>query len=422
MAYRRVGNGQRQGCTSAIAVMIVMLLEPRALAFPPMLSSAGQLDFSYGSTVTVSGGQATAYKPESKLFYTADRRWWAVLGSAVEGAQGVFLYGLDSGHKWQRILQLPGADPWAKADTLLVGSTLYVALRDNRSVSGNPRRSELHRVTYSGGGAWGNPVGPTTITTASPETLTIARDSLGRLWTTYESSLHIRVGHTEPNGTTFTFADLPVPAVESDDIAAVTAFGSDADRRIGVFWSNQAAQRDFFAWRFDSDPISNSFWHIETAYGGGVGGCSSLCADDHANLKVSGDEVYVAVKTSKNDVASPKSTDPLIVLLRRSGAGSWSAYPVSTVADDATRPIVLLAPSLSNLWVFAAKGSGVYVWESAFGSPNFGSSPRVWTKGGSTTLANPTSTKQLITEDTGAVVETSSSSKAQYWHNEFLPQ
>jgi hypothetical protein len=388
-----------------------------------MLSSSGQADFGYGSTVDVAGGPSTAYKPESKLFYTADHRWWAVLGTSVDSAQGVFLYRLDGSHRWQRVLELPNSDPWAKADALLDGDTLYVALRDNRSLSGNARRSELHRISYLGDGEWATPAAPTLITTSNPETVTLARDSLGRLWTAYESSLQIRVGHTAPGGTSFTFASLPTSAVNADDIATITAFGdAESGHRIGVLWSDQVAKRDFFAWRFDDDSISDGAWHIETAYGGGVGGCSAACADDHVNVKAWGDEIYAAVKTSLNDASNPNPSDPLIVLLRRSGGGSWTAYPVSPVADNATRPTVVLAPSLGHLWVFATRGSGVYLWDSPFSSPDFDTSPRVWTKGGSTSLSNATSTKQPTSAASGTVVETSSTGKAQYWHNEFLPQ
>jgi len=397
-----------------LAVAACLLGAGAARAFPPKLSASGVLDFAYGDQVTASGAQATAYKPESKLFYTDDDRWWAVLGAG----SGVHLYQLVN-HDWEVTRDFPGADPWAKADTLLDGDTLYVSLRDNRSVSGNPRVSTLYTLTYLGDGSWSAPSGPTTITTGNPETLTIARDSTGRLWTTYESSLRINVGSTAPGGTAFTFATLPTSDVNSDDISAITAFGTaTSGYKIGVFWSDQAAQRDWFAWRRDDDPIASSSWHIETAYGGGVGGCSKLCADDHVNIKVNGDTLYVGVKTSLNDPASPNPDDPLIVLLRRSASGAWSAFPVSPVSQGATRPVVLLAPASDRIWVFAARSSTEDVWESSLSSPGFSSGAfATWTKG----AVNSTSTKQLITSTSGAVVETSASGHEEYWHNEFLP-
>jgi hypothetical protein len=208
--------------------------------------------------------------------------------------------------------------------------------------------------------------------------------------------------------------------VDGDDISSITAFGGN---RIGVFWSDQHSRRDIFAWRADSDPVTAD-WHYETAYGDGVGGCptstSALCADDHMNVKVSGDQVFVAIKTSLNDASSPVPGDPLISLLHRNGRGRWSSSTVSTVSQDATRPIVVLSPRQSKIWVWATRGSEVDVWESPFKAPSFSTSGYVpWVKGVS--VNDATSTKQIATARSGVVVEVSATGKDQYWHNEFLP-
>ena len=395
-------------------------------AFPSKLSSSGKLDYTYAGSVESAGGSGTTYKPESKLFYTGDGgaepiRWWAVLGSPGSSpAAGVWLWELDD-HVWEPEVLLPGADAWAKADTLYQGGTLYISLRDNEgSETGNPRASTLYSMVYLGGGNWGPIAGPTTITTSSPETLTIARDSRGRLWTTYESGGKIKVGHTAPSETSFTFQTISRSNVKSDDISSVTAFGGD---RIGVFWSDQNAKRNVFAWRSDSDGLTAD-WHYETAYGGGVGRCptraSARCADDHLNIKVYGNEVFVAIKSGLNDGKSPSARDPLISLLHRDPDGKWSASTVSTVAQDATRPIVVLSPKQSKVWVWATRGSEVDVWESSLNDLSFRASASTpWVRGVS--VNDATSTKQTTTARSGVVVEVSAAGKNQFWHNEFLP-
>ena len=425
--------------SSLVAVALVALVATgpgagAALATAPW-KVAGQLDFNYGAQVQVAGGAATGERSESKLFYTPDHRWWAVLGnSAGSGGPGVYLYEL-VGHVWTERLELPDADPWMKADTLFAASdaTLYATLRDNRSTSDNPRESAFYRLGYLGAGMWESLSGPTAITTKNPEVLTLARDSLGRVWVAFEDAGYIRVLHTQPGSTTFSpLARLPLPAkVSSDDVAAVRTFTGPDGPAVGVMWSDQIDRTFGFAWRDDDDPTAPlsagvaPSWEVETAYGDGIAGCGTTgdaslerCGDDHISLASNGQTVYAAIKTSLNDGAEADPADPLIVLLRRSPDGTWDSFEVSSVAENATRPIVVVNPLLDRLHVFA-NYRGVHVWESPLGYPAFSAANRArWTAGGT---GNPTSTKQPVTPASGTVVETSHRSRTEYHHNEFLP-
>ena len=414
---------------SMVLLMAVLVAgAPAAHAFPAKLSANGQQDFSYGSSAQSSGGPATTAKPESKLFYTGDGvsepvRWWAVLGtSGPNPAAGVWLFELVD-HAWVARTMLPGADPWAKADTVFDGTTLYVSTRDQTaSAPGNPRQSSLYKIPYLGNGTFGAVQEPFPITTSNIETLTIAVDSVGRVWTTFERGGQIWVGFITAGGTSFSWTTVSSTNVNSDDISAITAF----DGKIGVFWSDQVARKDFFAWRSDGAAVNPPApWTVETAFGGGVGQCptasSQLCADDHMNIKVSGNEVYVAVKTSLGDGANVSQSDPLITLLRRDAAGTWASFPVSPVAQHATRPITVLSPQQNAIWVWAQRGREIDVWESSFTSPGFNSNGFVpWIANAGTTT-DATSTRQLTTSSTGTVVEASVNASRQYWHNEFLP-
>jgi hypothetical protein len=421
----------RGSLAAALVVGLLVAGLPAAQAFPTKLSANGQQDFNYGSSAQSSGGPATTTKPESKLFYTGDGvsepvRWWAVLGTSGQNAPsaGVWLFELVN-HAWVARMQLPGADPWAKGDTVFDGTTLYVSTRDQTaSAPGNPRQSSLYKIPYLGNGTFGTAnIGPFPITTANIETLTIAVDTVERVWTTFEQGQQIKVAFTAAAGTSFSQpTTISQTNVNSDDISAITAF----DGKIGVFWSDQVARKDFFAWRSD-DAAVNPLppWNVETAFGGGVGGCptasSGLCADDHMNLKVSGNEVYVAIKTSLGDGAGTSPSDPLITLLRRSANGSWASFPVSPVSQHATRPIMVLSPLQDRIWVWAQRAREIDVWESSFTSPGFNSNGFVpWIANGGTSN-DATSTRQLTTSQTGTVVEASVNASTQYWHNEFLP-
>jgi hypothetical protein len=294
-----------------------------------------------------------------------------VLGtsSGSRGA-GAYLYELVD-HSWRERMLLPQSDPWMRADTLFVGQNLYVALRDNRSVTGNPRQSLLYRLTYQGAGTWSPSSQPTPITKVNVEALTIAFDSQARLWTAFRrvagGQQVVTVGHTQPGGTTFTLETLAT-GVTSDDLSAVTSFNGASGSRIGVMWSDQSSKTFRFAWRSDSDPFGS--WNREVAYGGGLGcGSGKSCADDHINMTAHNGTIYAAVKTSLND-STPVATDPLIVLLRRDAAGTWGSFTVSPVSENASRPVVLLSPSTGRVYVFATY-RGVSVWESSLSSPSF---------------------------------------------------
>ena len=416
---------RRSAFLVTVASVLALAVAQPSWALPPKLSANGVADFQYGSLVESHGGPATGYRQESKLFYTGDGsvepvRWWGVFGTSGVSASsaGIWLWELVD-HSWVSRRKLEGADAWMKADVLFDGSTAYVSLRDNaNSITGNPRQSLLYRIAYAGNGAWGSILGPTLITNRDPESLAIAKDSAGRLWSTFEDGLRIKVGSTSPGGTTFTYQELPTLNVNADDVSSITAFGGD---KIGVMWSNQAQRKVFFAWRRDTDPVDS--WTVETAYGGGVGGCPTVngtnCADDHVSLMAYGEEIYAAIKTSLND-QSGTSGDPLIAVLRRNASGVWTAFPVSPVSQNATRPVLVLSPVENAMYVFASRASEVDVWESPFSSPSFAPNTHpVWVKA-STAASNPTSTKQVTNSATGTVVLTSVQGSKTYYHNELL--
>jgi hypothetical protein len=401
--------------------------------WPARWSPAGRMDFSYGTDATTGDFPATRNKPENKLFFTPDRRWWAVLGIGnvqavrTSGGAGVYLLEL-VGHEWRPRLRLPGADPWERADTAIRGRLLYIALRDNRSLPGNTRTSRLYEMEYREDGTWDVLSGPTLITSDNPETLDLALDSRGHLWVTYRFRGRIKVGVADRAGARFRFGFLPSSTVTDDDISAIGSFGTGAtDQKIGVLWSDAKGKRFMFAWRLDRAFSQDGAWHVETAYGDGVGGCptatSDVCADDHINMKAHGDQIYAVVKTGLSDSINADPNDPLAVVLRRDASGTWSAHPVSRVEQNPSRPILVIAPHLQRIFVFAEKANrGTYVWQSPLDPPAFNEMLfQPWTVSENIVLTDPTSTSQLIRPGVRIVVETSSGRENQYWHNEFLP-
>ena len=249
------------------------------------------------------------------------------------------------------------------------------------------------------------------------ETITVALDTVNRVWVAFEQGSAIKAAYLPPGTTTFKIIRVSDTGVTADDIAAVVAYGPG---RIGVFWSDQASHRFLFASRADTAPVKRTSFTIEEAFGPATG-CptttSTACADDHVNIKAVGDTLYAAVKTSLNDVLPSDPADPLIVLLKRTSSG-WTPFEVSDVVADFTRPIVVVDPTADQVHVFAnVLGGDTYVWHAAASAPVF-SGPQPWTTDDTSILSNPTSTKQPVSAATGLVAMTSTpKSPHRYWYN-----
>lgn len=393
---------------------------------PRIAAPGGRADFAYGPKVVIGTQPATEEETESKLFYTTDNRWWGVLGtSAQQGPRpGLYLFELVDG-SWQPRIQLPGADPWAKADTAFDSGTgkLYVSARaDDSPTSGRPRVVKLYDFRYQGAGKWSAPAGPARIFSESPESVTIAVDSQDRVWATFMRKGVLRVRVKPASAAEFEEVRVPARKARPDDVPAIVAWGDEGDRRIGILWSDQRSNWFLFAWRSDRAQIAERSWHVETAYGGpdAVGGCpsrpSDACADDHISLKANGDRVYAAVKTSLNDAPFPVLNDPQILVLERTGdAPEWLATPVSPVGHGATNPTLLLAPEVDGLYVFAPRGQTILMWSSSLSRPQFGGF-LVWMRPGSEGVA--TTTKQPVTPESGGVVIGSNQELEVYLNNE----
>ena len=135
------------------------------------------------------------------------------------------------------------------------------------------------------------------------ETLVIAKDSTGMLWATWTQNISggrlVYTNHTVGNNDASwsTPAILPVGSqgigvtTDGDDISTIVAFTVSDEHRIGVFWSNQADSKDYFAWH--ADGTADTAWTGETALSG------NGQADDHMNIKTDASgQLYVVVKTS----------------------------------------------------------------------------------------------------------------------------
>src|SRR5919197_1872552 len=427
-ARRDVRRGPRARSLVAGAVLgVAAALLPVAVSAAPV--TAGFRDFSYGTSVSAPTGQ----KPESKLWFN-DGRWWAVLFNTTTGRFEIYGFNKDTQatNAWTSTGVAVDGRRTAEADVKWVSNgKLYVVTHIHEGATTTDKTVNVKRYGYTPGATpgTGRYTLETTKTVASGafETAVLERDGAGHLWVTWTAAnagggRSVFVTHTVASDTDFvTPFVLPVANannLSADDISTMIATGG----KVGVLWSNQATTQLLFAVHNDAD--SDRTWTSKVLC------ATTRCPDDHLNIKAlegSGTgESFAIVKTSLNDIASPP-TAPLIVLYHVDMATlAIDSHTVWTVADNATRGIVLLDRENRDAYAFSAapccSGGVVYMKKAPFSNLTFSSglgTPFIKSTT-DTKVNNPTSTKQSLDSTTGLLVLAGDDGTRTYLHN-FLP-
>jgi chitodextrinase len=378
----------------------------------PAASPTTYRDHAYSSAVT-SGPSAD--KPQSKLWFQ-DGAWWSIMLSPSDNT--VHIFELRADHTWRDTGTVVDSRPNSTGDALWDqgADKLYVASR----ASGSAAR--LMRLSYNPltRRYAADPGYPVNISPGSSESITIAKDSTGKLWATFTRQSQVWVTHSTTSDQTWTTPFRPPvtdTAITSDDISSIITMRG----KIGVIWSDQVSQSFRFVTHTDGAPDTAAGWGpLERPLAG------TRLADDHINIKdIAADDdgkLYAAIKTSLGDDPSDPSNAALVALVVRNGAGEWSSHTVGTVADDLTRPMVLLDETNRQIHVFATfpvGGGVIYHKTSPIGNIGFGTgrgTPFVTWPGARVNDAS--GTKQPVNANTGIVVLANDASAFRYYHSE----
>ncbi len=395
----------------------------RSAPTPPVHSSGAALGFSdeVWSAIDQNPASPTRDKPQSKL-WMADGTWWGILytdGVADNLASGYYIYRFDAAAQaWSNTGTATDERDRSHADVLWdeASERLYVVSAiDSGAI-------KLYRYDYADGAYVLDPGFPVRLAENGAESATIDIDSDGVLWVALTqaadgSGLCVTGVACVVNVMHSTTADyrwstpFVLPAggseVTPDDIAAVVAYGG----RIGIAWANQVDHSVQFATHVDGDP--DTTWTAETLV---VGPHES---DDHLNVKAdAAGRVYLVFKTSQNGPLNAPADAPLVAVWVRDVDGTWRSATAWTVADDVTRPQILVDPDLGQLAVVAAApsaGGAIYVKTSAIDSlafePGIGQPLLL-----GAALNNVTTTKQPVDLTTGGLVLAGDTATHLYWH------
>ena len=395
-----------------LAAFVLMSFVVLPLPAGATAADVGYVDFSYSASGV---SDPTGQKPQSKLWHDGGR-WWGALFSRAAGSYTI--HRLDrASQEWIDTGVVVEERNSARLDALFDGQALYV-VSAGTSESSTSASIRVGKWTFDPGLEQYQPVPgfPITVANGGTEVSVIDMDSSGALWVSFTQGEKVFVTHSASgNHLSWTTASvLPFASattLTTDDIAALVSF----DSRIGVMWSNQNDDTMHFAYHEDGAPDAQ--WTMNNAVS------SPDYADDHINLKSlvadpSG-RVFAATKTSLDHAGSGA---PLTLLLILGETGNWSRRTFGTVADDHTRPIVLIDTENRRLYMLATapvSGGKIYYKSTSLDSISFSSGRGdVFIGESGAEINNVSSTKQTLDNQSGLVAIASDDNTDLYYHND----
>jgi hypothetical protein len=409
-----------------IAVIGALLLSLMATVAPAQAApvDAGFIDHSFAASGVSS---PTEDKPQSKVWF-ADGSWWG--GLFVTGSNDHRIHRYNAGsHTWAATSTVVDKRNSSHGDYLWDGSSLYVA-----SVNGDSDADPIlvFKFTYNAGSDTytldpdfredhdgdldlddGLIVGQ-----GPAETVTIAKDSTGQLWVTFQNEVDatnrkVMVNRSTTNehtwGTEFQVGDNVGP----DDISAIIAYGGNA---VGVLMSEHRAGDTESGFHFftHADSAGDTTWTASISIMGSEG-----FAEDHINMKLTATgsgQILAALKT--ND--GPNH----IQLYQRASNGTWSEHTVVGGGQSVTRPQVVVDETNDVAYVLYTApendggGQAIYYKSAPLSTLNFDPSGlgTALIADGVNDINDVSTAKHPVTSASGLLAIASSNTNDRYYH------
>ncbi|QDG65140.1 DNRLRE domain-containing protein [Pseudarthrobacter sp. NIBRBAC000502772] len=416
------------------ALLTALLLALCGVLVVPVTASAAPGDVGVEGPSHSGTGTPTGTKRAESALWFNDGLWWGNLWDTASSDFHIFRFNAATS-SWVNTGVATETRANTHHDVLWDGTTLYVASHQfvNDGLPAEPNFPTLmRRYSYNSSTKTYSLLAQssTIINNYKVETLTIDKDSTGRVWATWQQGNRIYLNVTGTDGKTWG-TPFQHPAslsnVSVDDTSALIAFGPG---KMGLMWSRQVGgSTDGMYWSYHVDGASNTAWTTPVAAVSGQGS-----SDDHMNLKwldSSGDRVFAAIKTSFTS-----APQPLIQLLALSGT-TWSAHQIAPVSECPNRVIVLIDESTQRLRTFAtypkpsgttnagvctSSGGAIYEKSSPLNNISFTTAKTARIVDADQYVHNVTSTKQNLnsaawgTANSGLLVLADVNATSRYWH------
>jgi hypothetical protein len=380
-------------------------------ALPNEPTTAAYLDQVLGAA---AAGSPTGDRAQSKL-WIAGGAWWAAMVEPTSLQYHIYEL-VDGGKTWRDTGTLIDERRSAQPDCLWDGTHLYIVSATAALTESGAARLIRYRFDEKARRFVVDTNFPIPITATGVDSMVLAQDSTGRLWTTHiaedgQVTVNRTLGDDLHWGVPFA---LPAPGslVTPDDVATVVAFGPG---RIGVMWSSRSTGAFYLASHLDGDP-DDSWAAPETAIQD-----RGMANDQLKAVATADGRLYAAVTTALGDDPASPSTAPGILLLARAVDGTWSSVLVSQLRDQNGSPLVAVDETDGILYVMATtpkRGGTINFKRSRVDGPSF------TTGSGSLLIADPaapltsrgTSSKGGVSPETGLVVLAYDPSTTRYLH------
>jgi hypothetical protein len=430
-------SGRRTSSRAVVPGLVAAVLLAASVVMAPTAAQSAPGDVGVEGPSHAGTGTPTGTKRAESVLWFTDGYWWGNLWDT--GTSDFHIFRFDAATTaWVDTGVTTETRANTHHDVLWDGTTLYIAshLFVNDGVpaaSGFP--STLRRYSYNTSTNTYTLLSSSQINNYKTETLSVDKDTTGRLWATWQQDNRIYLNSTGTDGTTW---GTPFPIaggdVSLDDTSSLIAL---APGRMGLMWSKQSAATaadDGFYWSIHTDGAGTTSW---SAPKGILTGAKT--GDDHMNLKwldSSGGRVFAAVKTSFTG-----SAQPLIMLLSMDSAGSWTQHTIATVSECPNRVVVLIDEAAQRLRTFAtypkpsgttnagvcsSSGGAIYEKSTPMNNINFTTAKTLRILDADQYVHNASSTKQNLnnartdgasTTNSGLMVIADVGATSTYWYH-----
>ncbi|MDQ0862473.1 CBM96 family carbohydrate-binding protein [Arthrobacter globiformis] len=426
------GGRSRGRRTSWLPALLAALSLALTVLVVPVTATAAEGDVGVQGPSHSGTGTPTGTKRQTNALWFNDGIWWGNLWDTASSDFHIFRFNAATS-SWVNTGVATETRSNTHHDVLWDGTTLYVASYRfvNDGLPAEPNfPSTMRRFSYNSSTKTYSLLSSTNINNHKVETLSIDKDSTGRVWATWQQSNRIYLNVTATDGRTWG-TPFTHPAslgnVSVDDNSALIAFGPG---KMGVMWSRQLGDaNDGMYWSSHVDGAASTTWTTPVA---AVKGLRS--GDDHMNLKwldSSTDRVFAAIKTSFTS-----ASEPLIQLLAFNGT-AWSAHTIATVAECPNRVIVMIDESTQRVRTFAtypkpsgttnagvctSSGGAIYEKSTPLDNISFTTAKTARIVDADQYVHNVTSTKQNLnstargTANSGLLVLADVNATSRYWH------